>query len=34
VLAAWNQDCCQADVNCDGIVQIEDLTLVLGALGG
>ena len=34
VLSAWNEPCCQADVNCDGIVQVEDLVLVLGALGG
>ncbi len=34
ILAAWGGNCCQADVNCDGEVRIEDLTLVLGALGG
>lgn len=34
VLSAWNETCCQADVNCDGIVQVEDLVLVLSALGG
>jgi hypothetical protein len=34
VLSAWGGNCCLADVNCDGLVEMSDLVLVLGAMSG
>lgn len=34
VLSAWGENCCYADVNCDGVVEMMDLVMVLGAIPG
>jgi hypothetical protein len=34
VLSSWGQNCCFADINIDGTVDLHDLTVVLAAIPG